>query len=107
VPWLLPRNHGDIALLAQADGPVAVVNANRAAGDRVEVAVLVAPEWRRHGVASRVLRHLRDRLPRTAAVTAHVQGDNVAALRLLRRITPDAAMRYQGEVVLATVPLPR
>ncbi len=74
---------------------------------RYEAAVVVADDWRRRGVARALLRDLGARFP-GAHVVAHVQHDNVGALRLAGDVAPTADRHLDdGVVIELAVPRPR
>ena len=92
---LLDIDHHDReAVVAVVDGEiVGVARYVRWKGtDRAELAVVVADDWQRQGLATRMLSRLGD-LAHSAGIqsfTASVQGDNRPALELLRRFRPSA-----------------
>jgi len=90
---LLDINHSDReAVVAVVDGEIVGVAryARWRDSDRADLAVVGADDWQRQGVATRMLSGLAD-LAASAGIqnfTATVQGDNKAALGLLRRFRP-------------------
>ena len=90
---LLDIDHRDReAVVAVVDGEiVGVARYARWPGtDRADLAVVVADDWQRQGLATRMLSGLSE-LALSAGVnsfTASVQGDNQPALGLLRRFRP-------------------
>jgi ribosomal protein S18 acetylase RimI-like enzyme len=71
--------------------------------------VTVEDAWQHRGVG----RRLTARLARRAvdhgieSFTASVLADNRPALGLLRKLSPDASMRFEGGGYEASMPLPR
>ena len=106
---LLDVDHHDReAVVALVDGEiVGVARYFRHAGaDSAELAVVVADEWHRQGLATRMMGGLAE-LARSAGVecfTASIQPDNRPALALLRRFHPSGAAFSQG-LCEATVPI--
>lgn len=90
---LLDIDHHDReAVVAVVDGEiVGVARYSRWPGtDRADLAVVVADDWQRQGLATRMLSGLAE-LAVSAGIetfTASVQGDNQRALGLLRRFRP-------------------
>jgi RimJ/RimL family protein N-acetyltransferase len=90
---LLDIDHHDReAVIAVVDGEiVGVARYARWPGtDKADLAVVVADEWQRQGLATRMLNGLAD-LAQCSGIegfTASVQGDNQPALGLLRRFRP-------------------
>jgi ribosomal protein S18 acetylase RimI-like enzyme len=99
---LLPRDDADLALAAMLPtGELAAV-ANANGCDRpgtYEVAVLVAPEWRRRGIAQALLRRLAATLPAGSTLVAMVRSDDTAARALVRSVAPTAHLAVaRGEL---------
>ena len=94
---LLDLDHHDReAVVATVDGEiVGVARYHRWLGTQsAEVAVVVADDWQRQGVATRMLAALND-LARKAGIerfTLTMQADNVPAIGLLRRFAPEARL---------------
>jgi RimJ/RimL family protein N-acetyltransferase len=81
--------------------------ARRAGADSAEVAVVVADDWQRQGLATRMLGALAD-LAVAAGVrqfTLNMQADNAAVLRLVRRLYPDAKVSFSQGACEAVVPV--
>ena len=75
--------------------------------DAAEVAVVVADDWQRRGLASRMLAGLAE-LALSAGIrrfTLTMQADNQPVLRLLRRFYPSARLTLSQGVYEAAVPL--
>jgi RimJ/RimL family protein N-acetyltransferase len=81
--------------------------ARRPGADAAEIAVVVADDWQRQGLATRmcgVLAHLAA----TAGVrqlNLNMQADNPAVLRLARRLYPDARLSFSQGSCEAVVPI--
>ena len=109
---LLDIDHHDReAVVAVLDGEIIGVAryARRSGTDMAEVAVVVADDWQRQGLATRMLGALSE-LARPAGIrqfSVSMQADNRAALRLLRRFHPDAELTHSQGIYEATVPVAR
>ena len=79
----------------------------RPGSDSAEVAVVVADDWHRQGLATRMLGTLTDLAARAGIqqFTLSMQADNRAALRLLRRLHPEAALTHSHGIYEAKVPV--
>jgi RimJ/RimL family protein N-acetyltransferase len=81
--------------------------ARRPGSDAAEVAVVVADGWQRQGVATRMLGALTERA-RSRGVrqfNLNMQSDNVAVLRLVRRLYPEARLSHSQGTCEAVVPV--
>jgi RimJ/RimL family protein N-acetyltransferase len=81
--------------------------ARRPGADSAEVAVVVADDWQRQGLATRMLGALAE-LAVAAGVrqfTLSMQADNPAVLRLVRRLYPDAKVSFSQGTCEAVVPV--
>jgi RimJ/RimL family protein N-acetyltransferase len=81
--------------------------ARRPGADSAEVAVVVADDWQRQGLATRMLGALAE-LAVAAGVrqfTLNMQADNPAVLRLVRRLYPDAKVSFSQGACEAVVPV--
>ena len=90
---LLDIDHHDReAVVAVVDGEIVGVAryARWSGSDLADLAVVVADDWQRQGLATRMLSALAERaqLAGIKDFTASVQGDNQQALGLLRRFRP-------------------
>jgi RimJ/RimL family protein N-acetyltransferase len=95
---------------------VAVVNdeivgvaryARRPGADAAEIAVVVADDWQRQGLATRMCGALAD-LAASAGVrqfNLNMQADNPAVLRLARRLYPNAKLSFSQGSCEAVVPI--
>jgi RimJ/RimL family protein N-acetyltransferase len=107
---LLDIDHHDReAVVAVLDGEIVGVAryARRSGDDTAEVAVVVADDWQRQGLATRMLGALTQ-LAEPAGIrhfTLSMQADNRAALGLLRRFRPDAALTHSQGIYEAKVPV--
>ena len=109
---LLDIDHHDReAVVAVLDGEIiGVARYSRlSATDSAEVAVVVADDWQRQGLATRMLGALYE-LAEQAGIrhfTYSMQADNRAVLRLLRRFHPDAELTHSQGIYETTVPVTR
>lgn len=109
---LLDIDHHDReAVVAVLDGEIIGVAryARRSGADSAEVAVVVADDWQRQGLATRMFSALNE-LAEAAGIrqfTLSMQADNRAALRLLRRFHPDAELMHSQGICESTVPVVR
>jgi len=81
--------------------------ARRPGAAAAEVAVVVADDWQRQGLGTRMCRVLAH-LAATAGVrqfTLNMQADNPAVLRLVRRLYPDAKLSFSQGTCEAVVPI--
>jgi GNAT superfamily N-acetyltransferase len=107
---LLDLDHHDReAVVAVAGGEiVGVARYARGRGaDTAEVAVVVADDWQRQGLATRMLSALGE-LALEAGVrqfTLTMQADNRPVLRLVNRLYPDATLRHDQGMYETTVVL--
>jgi RimJ/RimL family protein N-acetyltransferase len=109
---LLDIDHHDReAVVAVLDGEIIGVAryARRCGTDTADVAVVVADNWQRQGLATRMFSAMAD-LALAAGVrqfTMTIQADNGPVLRLLRRLYPDATLAHSQGVYEAIVPVKR
>jgi RimJ/RimL family protein N-acetyltransferase len=107
---LLDIDHRDReALAAVLDGEIVGVAryARWPNSDRAEISVVVADDWQRQGLATRMLRCLEE-LAEGKGIhhfTLTMQADNRPVLRLLRRLYPSARLTPSYGVYEATVPV--
>jgi RimJ/RimL family protein N-acetyltransferase len=107
---LLDIDHHDReAVVALVDGEiVGVARYARWPGtDRADLAVVVADDWQRQGLATRMLTGLAE-LALSAGIedfTASVQGDNQPALGLLRRFRPLHRLSFSQGLCEMTLPV--
>jgi GNAT superfamily N-acetyltransferase len=107
---LLDLDHHDReAVVAVAEDEIVGVAryARRAGAEAAEVAVVVADDWQRQGLATRMLGTLGE-LAVEAGVRQFIlnmQSDNTAVLRLARRLYPEARLSHSQGVCEAVVPL--
>lgn len=107
---LLDLDHHDreavVALLDQEIVGVARY-ARRPGAEVAEVAVVVADDWQRQGLATRLCRALAD-LAANAGVrqfNLNMQADNPAVLRLVRRLYPEVRLSFSQGACEAVVPV--
>jgi len=107
---LLDIDHHDReAVVAVLDDEIVGVAryARHAGTDSAEVAVVVADGWQRQGLATRMCSVLSE-LALNEGVrqfTLSMQSDNLAVLRLARRLYPDATLSHSQGMCEAVVPL--
>ena len=108
---LLDLDHHDReAVVALMDEEIVGVAryARRRGSDAAEVAVVVADGWQRQGLATRMLGALTERAAAEGVreFNLNMQSDNVAVLRLVRRLYPDARLSHSQGSCEAVVPVP-
>ena len=81
--------------------------ARRPGSDAAEVAVVVADGWQRQGLATRMLGALTERALSEGVrqFNLNMQSDNVAVLRLVRRLYPEARLSHSQGTCEAVVPV--
>ena len=105
---LLDIDHHDReAVIAVLDGEIIGVAryARHRGTDTADVAVVVADDWQRQGLATRMVSAMAD-LALAAGVrqfTMTIQADNGPVLRLLRRLFPDAMLAHSQGIYEAIV----
>ena len=89
----------EIVAVARYDG--------RAGRNTAEIAVTVEDAWQHPGVGQRLTKRLARRAidHGIESFEAVVQPDNRAALGLLRKLSPDASVRFDGGEYAASMPL--
>jgi GNAT superfamily N-acetyltransferase len=72
----------------------------RPGSPEAELAIVVADDWQRQGIATRMIAALADRAVHRGINTfaVDVQGDNYGALKLLRRVAPGLHLTFSGGV---------
>jgi len=110
--WLTSVDHSRRDALVALDGDEIVAVARydgRAGQTAAEIAVTVEDSWQRLGVGQRLTKRLARRAMDRGieSFEAVVQPDNRAALGLLRKLSPDAAVRFDGGEYAASMPLAR
>jgi GNAT superfamily N-acetyltransferase len=109
---LLDVDHCEREALAALDGDdiVAVARYARLPGsESAEIAVVVADDWQRDGLAHLLLEQLAHLARRRgiANFQATVLGDNAPALRMVRSIFPTSRARWETGVAEFEIPLSR
>lgn len=104
-------HHNREAVVAVVDDEIVGVAryARRAGTDVAEVAVVVADDWQRQGLATRMLGALGE-LALAAGISQFVlemQADNRPVLALLRRLYPDARLTHSHGMCEGVVPVTR
>lgn len=110
--WFATVDHDRREALVALDGDEIVAVArydSRSDTHEAEVAVMVEDAWQRHGVGTELLRRLaaNARDHGFDRFLATMLPDNRPAVRLLRSLSPDAAVRFEDGGYAATVPLRR
>jgi ribosomal protein S18 acetylase RimI-like enzyme len=108
--WLTSVDHSQRDALVALDGDEIVAVARydgRAGKTTAEIAVTVEDSWQHLGVGQRLTKRLAQRAidHGIESFEAVVQPDNRAALRLLRKLSPNAAVRFDGGEYAASMPL--
>ncbi len=107
---LVDLDHRDReALTAVADDEIVAVARyhRRPDGTDAEVAIVVADDWQRRGVARALLRRLAERARENGidAFSGLIAGENDSARGLLRRLSPEAQGRFAAGEVTFRAPL--
>ena len=91
----------EIVAVARYDG--------RPGAGTAEVAVTVEDAWQHQGIGRRLTKRLARRAVDHGieSFTASVLADNRPALGLLRKLSPDASVHFDGGGYEASMPLPR
>lgn len=110
--WLTTVDHSRREALVALDGDEIVAVARydgRVGHTSAEIAVTVEDSWQHLGVGQRLTKRLARRAidQGIESFEAVVQPDNRAALGLLRKLSPDAAVRFDGGEYTASMPLDR
>ena len=108
--WLTSVDHAHRDAIVALDGDEIVAVARydgRAGTNRAEIAVTVEDAWQRLGVGGRLTKRLALRAAEQGieSFEAVVQPDNRPALGLLRKLSPDAAVRFDQGEYAASMPL--
>jgi ribosomal protein S18 acetylase RimI-like enzyme len=109
--WLTSVDHGTRDAIVALDGDEIVAVARydgRTGQNTAEIAVTVEDAWQHLGVGQRLTKRLARRAIDHGIESFElvVQPDNRAALRLLRKLSPDASVRFDRGEYAASVPLP-
>ena len=105
-------DHRDREAIAAVEGGeiVGLVEYARTPGSRLaELAIVVADDWQRQGLGTRLVAALACRAVEEGieGFAVDVQGDNFGALRLFKRVAPGVRMAFSAGVGEALIPLPR
>ena len=108
--WLTSVDHGTRDAIVALDGDEIVAVARydgRTGQTTAEIAVTVEDAWQHLGVGQRLTKRLARRAIDNGIESFElvVQPDNRAALRLLRKLSPDASVRFDRGEYAASVPL--
>ena len=103
-------DHQDREAIAAVEGGevVGVVEYSRATRSQVaDLAILVADGWQKQGLGTRLVAAAAERALEVGieGFAVDIQGDNVGALRLFRRIAPGVRMKFSAGVGEAVIPL--
>jgi RimJ/RimL family protein N-acetyltransferase len=109
--WLASVDHQDRDALVALDGDEIVGVARydtRAGSHAAEIAVTVEDAWQHQGLGKRLTKRLAQRAidHGIESFEATVMPDNRQALGLLRKLSPDASVRFDSGSYEATMPLP-
>lgn len=74
---------------------------------KADMAIVVADAWQQQGLGTRLVAALADRAAAhgITAFAVSIQGDNSAAIRLLKRLAPGARLTFARGVGEAVIPL--
>ena len=108
--WLTSVDHGTREALVALDGDEIVAVARydgRSEANTAEIAVTVEDDWQHLGVGKRLTKRLAQRAIDHGIESFEmvVQPDNRAALGLLRKLSPNASIRFDGGEYAASAPL--
>jgi ribosomal protein S18 acetylase RimI-like enzyme len=102
-------HHDREALGAVANGDVVgLVEYARAPGSALaDMAIVVADEWQRQGLGTRLVAALAERAVAEGieGFAVDIQGDNHGALRLFKRIAPGSRLAFSAGVGEGVIPL--
>jgi RimJ/RimL family protein N-acetyltransferase len=93
----------------EGDELIGVAQYSRAPGaPKADIAIVVADEWQRQGIGTRLVAALADRAASRGINTfaVDIQGDNFGALRLLKRVAPGVRLAFSSGVGEGLIPLP-
>jgi RimJ/RimL family protein N-acetyltransferase len=110
--WLAAVDHDRRDALVALDGDEIVAVArydSRPGAGTAEVAVTVEDAWQHRGIGGRLTKRLARRAVDHGieSFTASVLAENRPALGLLRKLSPDAEVHFEGGGYEASMPLPR
>ena len=110
--WLATVDHRDRDALVALDGDEIVGVARydaRVGSHAAEIAVTVEDAWQHRGLGKRLTKRLAQRAIDRGieSFEATVMPDNRQALGLLRKLSPDASVRFDSGSYEATMPLRR
>jgi GNAT superfamily N-acetyltransferase len=110
--WLADVDHRRRDALVALDGDEIVAVARydtRSGAPAAEIAVTVEDAWQHQGLGKRLALRLAQRATAQGieSFEATVQPDNRPALGLLRKLSPDASVRFDHGSYAASMPLPR
>ncbi len=79
----------------------------RVGSNEADMAVVVADAWQQQGIGTRLVAALADRAAADGITgfAVSIQGDNVAAMRLLKRLAPGMRLAFAAGVGEAVIPV--
>jgi GNAT superfamily N-acetyltransferase len=103
-------DHHDSEAVAAIDGGevIGVAQYSRAAGSPLaDLAIVIADGWQRQGLGTRLVAALaeRARAEGIEGFAVDIQGDNYAALKLLKRVAPEVRLAFSGGIGEGVIPL--
>lgn len=110
--WLTAVDHVRREALVALDGDEIVAVArydSRPGSTTAEIAVTVEDAWQHQGIGGRLTKRLAGRAVDRGieSFVATVLADNRPALGLLRKLSPEASVHFEGGGYEASMPLPR
>ena len=108
--WLAAVDHDSRDALVALDGDEIVAVArydSRPGGSTAEIAVTVEDAWQHRGIGGRLTKRLAGRAADHGieSFVATMLPDNRPALGLLRKLSPDASVHFEGGGYEASIPL--
>ncbi len=101
------RNHEAIAAVEGGEIVGVAQYARLPGASQANLAVVVADDWQRQGVGTRLIAALAERALEEGigSFAVDIQGDNYGALRLFKRTAPGARIAFFGGVGEGVIPL--
>jgi ribosomal protein S18 acetylase RimI-like enzyme len=104
----LDHRHNDAVAAVEGGEIVGLAQYSRGAGSPVaDLAIVVADEWQRQGLGTRLVAALAERAAAEGieGFVIDIQGDNYGALRLLKRVAPGTRLVFSSGVGEGVIPL--